>query len=193
MEEKRKGDSVRRTFMEMYEKEFNKLSHFQNSVSFENGFGKTGKKTGFSFKSKVAFSKTEVLKKPQLSETQGDLSKEDERALRVVTMADTAMRVRKDLDPELAAKLEKEQFSIDYRDYLNAEFTIFEFAPKSTAARIFSEYLLFSITDEFDAEKIIDFEYLKENINGLYKNVPPDYKGYIDGLRRIYPWGRLIQ
>ena len=47
--------------------ERNILSHFQNSVSFENGFGKTGKKTGFSFKSKVAFSKTEVLKKPLLS------------------------------------------------------------------------------------------------------------------------------
>jgi hypothetical protein len=43
------------------------LSHFQNFVSFENGFGKTGQPTGFSPKSKVAFSKTEVLKKPQLT------------------------------------------------------------------------------------------------------------------------------
>jgi hypothetical protein len=37
-----------------------------NSVSFENGFGKTSFWTGFSTKSKVAFSKTEVLKKPQI-------------------------------------------------------------------------------------------------------------------------------
>ena len=43
-----------------------KMSHFQNSVSFENGFGKTGLKAGFSPKSMVAFSKTEVLKKTQI-------------------------------------------------------------------------------------------------------------------------------
>jgi len=42
------------------------LSHFQNSVSFENGFRKTGQKPSFSFKSKVVFPKTEVLEKPQL-------------------------------------------------------------------------------------------------------------------------------
>ena len=42
------------------------MSHFQNSVSFENGFGKTGQKPGFSFKSKDAFPKTEVLEKPHI-------------------------------------------------------------------------------------------------------------------------------
>jgi hypothetical protein len=45
---------------------FGNLSHFQNSISFENGFGKTGQKPVFSGKSRVAFSKTEVLKKPHL-------------------------------------------------------------------------------------------------------------------------------
>jgi hypothetical protein len=40
------------------------MSNFQNSGSFENCSGKTGLRTGFSRKSKVAFSKTEVLKKP---------------------------------------------------------------------------------------------------------------------------------
>ena len=39
-------------------------SHFQNLVSFENGFGKTSQTAGFAGKSKVAFSKTEVIKKP---------------------------------------------------------------------------------------------------------------------------------
>jgi len=38
------------------------LSHFQNSVSFENGFGKTGLMPGFSIKSKVAFLKLKFLK-----------------------------------------------------------------------------------------------------------------------------------
>jgi len=43
------------------------MSHFQNSVSFENGFGKTGQKPSFSFKSKDAFPKTEVLEKPLIT------------------------------------------------------------------------------------------------------------------------------
>jgi tRNA A37 threonylcarbamoyladenosine dehydratase len=42
------------------------LSHFQNSVSFENGFGKIGQEPDFSIKSKDAFSKTEVLKRPRM-------------------------------------------------------------------------------------------------------------------------------
>ncbi|MDR2375053.1 MAG: hypothetical protein LBD96_01290, partial [Treponema sp.] len=41
-------------------------SHSQNSVSFGNGFGKSGQKSAFSSKSKVAFPKTEVLGKPPI-------------------------------------------------------------------------------------------------------------------------------
>ena len=48
---------------------FRQTRHFQNSVSFENGLGKTGQETSFSPKSKVAFSKTEVLKKPQIGDS----------------------------------------------------------------------------------------------------------------------------
>ena len=40
------------------------MSLFQNSVGFRKGFRKTDLKAGFSVKSKVAFQKTEVLKKP---------------------------------------------------------------------------------------------------------------------------------
>jgi 23S rRNA pseudouridine955/2504/2580 synthase len=43
------------------------MSHFKNSVSFENGFRKTGQTTSFSYKSKVAFPKTEVLEKPLIT------------------------------------------------------------------------------------------------------------------------------
>ncbi|MDR2375722.1 MAG: hypothetical protein LBD96_04705, partial [Treponema sp.] len=39
-------------------------SYSQNSVSFGNSFGKSGQKSAFSSKSKVAFPKTEVLGKP---------------------------------------------------------------------------------------------------------------------------------
>jgi len=42
------------------------VSLFQNSVSFGKGFGKTVLKDCFSFKSKVAFPKAEVLEKPQV-------------------------------------------------------------------------------------------------------------------------------
>jgi len=39
------------------------MSNFQNFISFGNCFRKTGQKTGFSSKPKVAFPKTEVLEK----------------------------------------------------------------------------------------------------------------------------------
>jgi len=47
-------------------KKMSMLSHFQNSVSFGNGFGKTVLKPVFPCKSKVAFPKTEVLEKLSL-------------------------------------------------------------------------------------------------------------------------------
>ena len=43
------------------------MSLFQNSVSFEKGFRRTGFKAGFSAKTKVAFPKTGVLEKPQIT------------------------------------------------------------------------------------------------------------------------------
>ena len=150
MEENRKGDSVRRELVYMYE------------TSLARGL-------------------------------EGNFSEEDGLILRVVTMVDIAMRVRKGLNPELAAELEEEHFRKDYREYLYNEFKIFEFVLKSKAAQFFAEYLLWSAMDRFDAEKIIDFDYLKENINEAYDNAPSDDRALIDDLRRIYPWGSLIQ
>nr|AGS54158.1 hypothetical protein [uncultured bacterium contig00051] len=43
------------------------MSFFQNSVSFGKSFLKSGLKPAFSYKSKVAFPKTEVLEKPHLA------------------------------------------------------------------------------------------------------------------------------
>jgi len=43
------------------------MSLFQNSVSFEKGYGKTVQKASFSFKSKVDFPKTEVLENPHIT------------------------------------------------------------------------------------------------------------------------------
>jgi spermidine/putrescine transport system ATP-binding protein len=47
------------------------LSQFQNPVGFEMSLGKTGLKPGFSLKSKVAVSKLEILKQPQLLRLEG--------------------------------------------------------------------------------------------------------------------------
>ena len=44
-----------------------RISHFQNSVSFENGFRKTVQRDSFSVKSKVDFPKTEVLENPHMT------------------------------------------------------------------------------------------------------------------------------
>ena len=43
------------------------MSLFQNSVSFGTSFGKIGFLADFSFKSKVAVPKTEVLEQPQIN------------------------------------------------------------------------------------------------------------------------------
>ena len=62
-EEKQRETGDRAAFLE----KLKKLSHFQNSVSFGNGFRKTGFEAGFSSKSRVDFPKTEVLENHQLS------------------------------------------------------------------------------------------------------------------------------
>jgi hypothetical protein len=41
------------------------MSRFHNPVGFENGFGKAGK-TAFPVKSRGAFSKSDILKKPRM-------------------------------------------------------------------------------------------------------------------------------
>ena len=116
------------------------------------------------------------------------LSEEDERSLRISAMVDTAMQVRKDLDPLLAKKLKSLENLKDYKQYLLAEFRIFGFIPKSSTARIFAEYLLLSLLDEFEIEDRIDFEVFGNELNQAFMKMSDDYKD----LRRIFPWGQLI-
>ena len=116
------------------------------------------------------------------------LSEEDERSLRISAMVDTAMQVRKDLDPLLAKKLKSLENLKDYKQYLLAEFRIFGFTPKSSTARIFAEYLLLSLLDEFEIEDRIDFEVFGNELNQAFMKMSDDYKD----LRRIFPWGQLI-
>ncbi len=116
------------------------------------------------------------------------LSEEDERSLRISAMVDTAMQVRKDMDPLLAKKLKSLENLKDYKQYLLAEFRIFGFIPKSSAARIFAEYLLLSLLDEFEIEDRIDFEVFGNELNQAFMKMSDDYKD----LRRIFPWGQLI-
>ncbi len=119
---------------------------------------------------------------------ESDLSEESERSLRVNAMVDTALRVRKDMDPLLANKLKSLENLKDYKQYLLAEFRIFGFIPKASAARVFAEYLLLSLLNEFEVDDRIDFEVFGNDMNQAFMQVPDDYKD----LRRIFPWGRLI-
>ena len=116
------------------------------------------------------------------------LSEEDERTFRVNAMVDTALHVRKDLDPLLANKLKSLENLKDYKQILLTEFRLFGYVPKSCAARIFAEYLLLSLLDEFEIEDRIDFDVFGNELNKAFNQMTDDYKD----LRRIFPWGRLI-
>lgn len=119
---------------------------------------------------------------------ESDLSEELERSLRVNAMVDTALHVRKDMDPLLANKLKSLENLKDYKQYLLAEFRIFGFIPKASAARVFAEYLLLSLLNEFEVDDRIDFDVFGNDMNRAFMLMPDDYKD----LRRIFPWGRLI-
>lgn len=121
-----------------------------------------------------------------------DISEDEERNLRIDAMVDVAMRVRKDLDPLLANKLKSLENLKDYKQYLLSEFKLLGFVPRHDSAHVFAEYLLMSIMDEFEAEDIIDFSYLGDELNSAYASAPDDYKGTLRELRRIFPWGNLI-
>ena len=119
---------------------------------------------------------------------ESDLSEESERSLRVNAMVDTALHIRKDMDPLLANKLKSLENLKDYKQYLMAEFRIFGFIPKASAARVFAEYLLLSLLNEFEVDDRIDFDVFGNDMNQAFMLMPDDYKD----LRRIFPWWRLI-
>lgn len=119
---------------------------------------------------------------------ESSLSEEEERSLRVNAMVDTALRVRKDLDPLLANKLKSLENLKDYKQILLSEFKIFGYVSKASAARIFAEYLLLSLLDEFEVEDRIDFDVFGNEIDQAFDQMTDDYKE----LRRIFPWGRLL-
>lgn len=119
---------------------------------------------------------------------ESDLSEEAERSLRVNAMVDTALNVRKDLDPLLANKLKSLENLKDYKQYLLAEFRILGFIPKASVARIFAEYLLLSLLNDFEVDDRIDFDVFGNDMNQAFMQLTDDFKD----LRRIFPWGRLI-
>lgn len=125
-----------------------------------------------------------------LMEKNGDapLTEDAERTMRINAMVDTALRVRRDMDSLLAAKLKSLENLKDYKQYLMTEFKLFGAVPKSIAARVFAEYLLFSLLDEFEIEDRIDFDVFDGVLNRVYEQMPEEYKD----LGRVFPWGHLI-
>lgn len=123
-----------------------------------------------------------------MEKSDSSLSEEDERSLRVNAMVDTALHVRKDLDPLLANKLKSLENLKDYKQILLSEFKILGYVSKASTARIFAEYLLLSLLDEFEVEDRIDFDVFGDELNAAFNQMTDDYKD----LRRIFPWGRLV-
>ena len=117
-----------------------------------------------------------------------NLTEEDERTLRINAMVDTAMNVRKDLDPFLANKLKSLVNLKDYKQILLSEFRIFGYVSKTVVAKIFAEYLLMSILNEYEIEDRIDFDVFGNEINEAFSKMSDDYKEF----SRIFPWGQLL-
>ena len=117
-----------------------------------------------------------------------ELSEEDERSLRINAMVDTAMNVRKDMDPFLATKLKSLVNLKEYKQILLSEFRIFGYIPKASVARIFAEYLLMSILNEYEIEDRIDFDVFGNELTKAFDKMSDDYKE----LSRIFPWGQLL-
>lgn len=117
-----------------------------------------------------------------------DASEDEERAMRVNAMVDAALQVRKDMDPLLATRLKSLENLKEYKQYLLSEFKLFGAVDKSKAGRIFAEYLLFTLLDEFEVDDNIDFDVFGDELDAAYAKMPPEYRD----LRRIYPWGVLI-
>lgn len=122
-------------------------------------------------------------------DAKGDNATEDEeRSMRVNAMVDAALQVRKDMDPLLATRLKSLENLKDYKQYLLSEFKLFGVVDKSKAGRIFAEYLLFTLLDEFEVDDNIDFDVFGDELDKAYAQMPYEYRD----LRRIYPWGVLI-
>ena len=122
-------------------------------------------------------------------DAKGDNATEDEeRSMRVNAMVDAALQVRKDMDPLLATRLKSLENLKDYKQYLLSEFKLFGAIDKSKAGRIFAEYLLFTLLDEFEVDDNIDFDVFGDELDKAYAQMPYEYRD----LRRIYPWGVLI-
>lgn len=124
----------------------------------------------------------------EMEAQEGEFSEEEERCMRINAMVDAALRVRKDLDPLLATKLKSLENLRDYKQYLLSEFKLFGAVDRAKVGKLFAEYLLLSILNEFEVEDRVDFEIFGDSLNKAYRKMPGDYQE----LRRIFPWGLLV-
>ena len=120
------------------------------------------------------------------------LSAEEERQARVNAMVETAISIRRQMDPEYAMKLKSLETKKDFTQYLLAEYKLFGFVPKQYAARVFAEYMLMTMLDEFEADDKIDYDFLGEVLNRAFKEAPAEYRKTVTELRRVFKWGVLL-
>lgn len=125
-------------------------------------------------------------------ETKQPAGEDEERQMRVDAMAMTALRVRKELDTEFAAKMKSLEMKKDMTQFLLAEYKLFGFVPKKQAGQVFAEYLLMTLLDEFEAEDRIDFASLGDALTAAYKAAAPEYQKSVPELKRVFKWGALL-
>lgn len=119
-------------------------------------------------------------------------SKEEEQQMRVNAMVETAIAIRRQMDPEYAVKLKSLELKKDFTQFLLAEYKLFGFLPKQYAPRVFAEYMLMTLLDEFEAEDKIDYSFLGEALNAAFKEASPEYQKSVAELRRVFKWGFLL-
>ena len=125
-------------------------------------------------------------------ESQPAASEDEERQMRVDAMVMAALQVRKELDTDFAAKMKSLEMKKNMTQFLLAEFKLFGYVPKKEAARVFAEYLLMSLLDEFEAEDRIDFGFLGDALTAAFKSASAEYQKSVPELKRIFKWGALL-
>lgn len=124
----------------------------------------------------------------EIESRDSDFTEDDERCMRINAMVDAALSVRKDMDPLLANKLKSLENLRNYKQYLLSEFKLFGAVDKSLTAKLFAEYLLMSLLNEYEIEDRINFDVFGDLLNKAYRKMPSDYQE----MRRVFPWGLLV-
>ena len=110
----------------------------------------------------------------------------------VDVMVETCVEIRKELDPKIAEELKNLDNQKEFKTFLLAEYKVFNSLPKEEAARVFAEYMLFSLLNNDESENLIDKKHLKEKVEKGLLNLSSDSRNYLIEESELFAWGRLL-